>query len=572
MKNSRKHIILFFVLSTFLLPMGCADFLDRQPLDQRSRETYFTSETEIQTVLNSTYRRLRSTVIGGFVSGNGTGSSLDFEALTDNGWTDSGFMNLQNFGTGTNTSSSNNGASNTMWEQCWQGVSDCNFFLDNLERPEVKALVSDATYRRFRGEVLFNRSLYYHLLLEHFGALPWVDRWVTAEMPFLEMPRLPKSQIVDNILLDLTEAIEGLPLPAAGYTNGRAIQSSAIMLKVRVLMANHRFQEAITAAELLINHPNNPHRIVDSFSGIFFGEQTNNREIIFSVQYNGAIDRHSYDFVTGTRQSSYPLGSLAMAFGKQASGAPDPRLRFTMFVPGDPWLMNTLKNPDGTPLLGTAGTITFPYPYDLGTFTFTNGQFPARLLHDNGAGGLQGLRIVADGEVKAWSLGWRKGIDPANNDFRQSVSLQDRVMMRYADLLLLYAEAKVEVDGGTTTDPAALAAFNAVRTRSSVNMPAVAEITRETVRNERRVELAYEGIRLYDILRWNIGHEVIPTRVVDGTVVGGKATSLSMTTIPARANVAGSNGITAVPQVWRGNLWPIPQNVMNIMEHWEQNP
>ena len=76
-------------------------------------------------------------------------------------------------------------------------------------------------------------------------------------------------------------------------------------------------------------------------------------------------------------------------------------------------------------------------------------------------------------------------------------------------------------------------------------MPAKTELTREIIRNERRVELAYEGIRYYDIIRWDIAKDVIPTVQYD---------------------VAGSK------RKFDGNLWPVPQAQMDIMgDIWTQN-
>jgi len=572
------QIISLFLAGYIILP-GCtdSDFIDRQPLDQKIRATFFSTETEIQQSLAATYRRYRSQMIGGM--GNGNGSSVDMEAMTDNGYTGSGYNNFMNFVQGNNTASSNNGFSNNMWNHCWEGIAACNFLLDNIERNEVKNLVSDVNYKKYKGEAIFNRCYYYFLLTEHFGDIPWINFSVTPEMPYLDYKREAKSKIVTELLKDIDVAIDGLPLPAAGYTDGHAIKSSAIMLKVRILMANKMFQEAITAAELLIKNSANPHKIVDDFEGIFYGQQDKNAEIIFSVQYSGSTDLHSYDFFTATRQSGFPIGDLAIAYGKKANGDPDPRLRYTMYVVGDKWTMNTLKNADGTPRPGMEGTYTYPEVpgtgISLGTFDYVQPNYPPRKLYKDAQGNLQTTTVNADGNVMGWSLGWKKGVNPAGTDLRNSTSLQHRVMMRYADLLLLYAEAKVEIGGGATTDADALAAFNAVRTRASVDMPAETELTRGMVHLERRLELAYEGVRFYDLLRWDIGKIVCVTQVnAQGWVTGGKCTSASLTTVAANAQVEGSNGTTCTRCVWPGNLWPIPQTDMDIMKDagWKQNP
>lgn len=107
----------------------------------------------------------------------------------------------------------------------------------------------------------------------------------------------------------------------------------------------------------------------------------------------------------------------------------------------------------------------------------------------------------------------------------------------------MYAEAMFE--SGQGNDPLALKALNDVRQRPGVNMPVKPQLTREIIRNERRVELAYEGIRYYDIIRWDIAKDVIPTVQYDES---GRMRKFD------------------------GNLWPIPQSQMDIMgDVWEQN-
>jgi hypothetical protein len=414
----KKYIKIISLLFAGFFLSGCSDFLDRQPLDAISRETFFRNETEVQQGLISTYVRFRADAIGGM--GNGNGSSMDLETLTDTAYSTSGFQSLQDIARGSNSQSV--GAINNIWDNAWQGIAYCNFFLDNLERAEVKAFLSEENYKKYRGEVLFNRCYFYHLLVEHFGDIPWIPTSVTPEMPYLGFAREPKSKIVAEILNDIDIAMDGLPLPSAGYTTGHAIKSSAIMLKVRILMANGMYQQAISAAESLINNPANPHRIIDDFAGIFFGNsQTNNPEIMFSVQYAGATDQHQFDQYTGSRMSCYPLGDLVLAFGKKADGTDDPRMRMTLILVGDPWVMHTRETSNATGV--------YTYPNGLGTFEYTLGQFPPRLNPV--------IPVDSESNIPAWSMAWKKGVNPALNQARDRISSQDRVMMRYADLLLL---------------------------------------------------------------------------------------------------------------------------------------
>jgi hypothetical protein len=87
------------------------------------------------------------------------------------------------------------------------------------------------------------------------------------------------------------------------------------------------------------------------------------------------------------------------------------------------------------------------------------------------------------------------------------------IYLRYAEVLLTYAESSIEL-GGSAIDQTVLDALNAIRSRDDVNMPPITTTNqddlRKVVRRERMVELAMEGHRLYDIRRWKIGEEVIP--------------------------------------------------------------
>ncbi|MDD4632935.1 MAG: RagB/SusD family nutrient uptake outer membrane protein [Proteiniphilum sp.] len=512
---------------------SCEGFLDKQPLDQLSQNTFFKNKQDIEQGLTSTYLRYRSQVIGGMGAGNG--SSMDLEALSDNAYSSSGFQSLQNIAQGGMTASTG-GAVTTMWNDAWQGVAYCNFFLDNLEREEVKKLLSEADYKQFKGEALFNRCYFYFLLIQQYGDIPLVLNAVTADMPYMNLPRDPVSKIVSQLLSDMDLAIEGLPLKA--YTTGHAVKGSAILLKTRILMYDKKYAEAASTAYSLIGDAKNPHKLSDDYAGIFFGNQINNPEIMFSVWYSSPDDMHQFDQYTGSRMSCYPLFDLVKAYEEKSPGVKDPRLGMTIFMVGDPWEMYN----------GTS-TKTFQYTtwntetgkqdkiLDPTIYTYSTKQFPPR----------DGSPRTSEGNIPVSSLAWKKGVNKSLVQARDKISAQHRVLMRYADLLLLYAEAMFEAGQGN--DPRALKALNDVRKRKGVEMPAKTELTREIIRNERRVELAYEGVRYYDIKRWDIAKDVIPMKI--------------------------PNPMLSKPIVckWDGNLWPIPQNVMNIMlpAGWENN-
>ena len=390
---------------------------------------------------------------------------------------------------------STGGAASQFWMDCYNGVAKCNYFLDNIDR--AKSFLTDANYNKYKGEALFNRSFFYNELIQFYGDVPLVLQTQTLDSDFRNIPRTSKPEVVAQLLQDLDVAIAGLP--NAAYTDGHVVKGSAVLLKVRILMNNQRWAEAADAAWSVIGDPANPFKLYDNYSGLFFKEQKNNKEIMFSVQYQAPSDYHQLDQYVGSRMSFFPTPQLRDAYEVKnpVTGEKDPRLKMTIFQIGDPWVMHTS-----------------------GKFSSTK------------------TGLLAEGSVPFTNLAFKKWIDPTIVA-ATSATLSDQhiVKMRYAELLLSYAEAMFE--SGQGGDARALKALNDVRARKGVEMPAKLALTRDNIRNERRVELAFEGLRYNDIIRWKIAEIVIPQISVNS---GG------------------------TKRKFDGYLWPIPQQQMDIMQ------
>lgn len=96
-------------------------------------------------------------------------------------------------------------------------------------------------------------------------------------------------------------------------------------------------------------------------------------------------------------------------------------------------------------------------------------------------------------------------------DFRTDNNI---IVLRYADVLLMYVEAMLEQNNGVTTDPLAVQVFNSIRERAGLET--VSSVTRDELRNERRRELAFEGLRHFDLIRWKIAKDVMNNLVTPG--------------------------------------------------------
>jgi len=162
------------------------------------------------------------------------------------------------------------------------------------------------------------------------------------------------------------------------------------------------------------------------------------------------------------------------------------------------------------------------------------------------------------------SHGWniRKYIDYQNDQANPNQGAIDIILIRYADVLLMYAEAKIELN---EIDATVYAALNTIRTRPSVDMPLVttgksqAEL-RALLRNERCVELAFEGLRIFDMWRWKIGEE--KAGLVQGFEYVDEA---------SKQTKIWSIGINRSFNPQRDYVWPIPQREIDLNKSLTQN-
>ena len=175
---------------------------------------------------------------------------------------------------------------------------------------------------------------------------------------------------------------------------------------------------------------------------------------------------------------------------------------------------------------------------------------------------------------------WKKYFDETDLPGDVARSELNFIIMRYAEVLLTYAEAKIEMND---IDNSVLDAINEVRSRPSVEMPAIqagmtqAEL-RDLIRYERTVELAQEGFRLFDLRRWRIAEHVMP-----GNMLGRRIKAHWYDEIVPSFNEYGKpvyRNEETVFQIISTNtfdpskhyLWPVPQREMDVNRELEQNP
>src|SRR5665648_19432 len=440
--------------------------------------------------------------------------------------TDLGFdrngSSLQAIGRG--AQDSQNGTVVSFWTNMYAGIAKCNYVLANMERG--KSVIPDAFYKQSESEVRFLRALYYSYLVELYGGVPLVT--IPLTLSEAQMSRNTKEEVVSFILTELDQCAE--------YS------------------------------------PNSSYMDLFQYAG------QSSKEIIFSIQYLKGTATHTLFRSFGSRNAKAytnkkPAYQLADSWectdGKQIDESPlfdpqhpyvnrDPRLGFTLAVSGSTFLGFQFE---------THGDSVMCWNYNLN---------PAKRV-----GNLEATHAYAT----FTGICWRKYADNLDRLAIKESEL-NTIVIRYAEVLLNYAEAKIE---SGTIDQSVLDAINKVRQRPSVNMPPITTTDqnelRNAVRRERKYELSGEGFRLFDIRRWEIAEDVMNLPVLGrmkksypsiAPVVDEVGTA-SYTNIPIAQQGESSDFKMRVVEIRtfdknRDYLWPIPYIEMDTNPEMVQNP
>ncbi|MDD4107354.1 MAG: RagB/SusD family nutrient uptake outer membrane protein [Prolixibacteraceae bacterium] len=457
--KSIKYIIILPLLACLLY--SCDEsFLDTVSTDTYNEGNWWQSESQINSTLNGVYRTLNHTQFNRYALGldavtpSVTGPS--YTSPLDVGAHDAG-----NFAWAL-----------SRWQACYQGIGRANYFLDNVDEIEADIL-SSSLKERFKAEAYFLRAFFYSQLVWFYGGVPLI-----LEAPSFDsqsnMPRDTKDNVIAQILTDLNNAASVLPLSYSGKELGRATKGAALALKARVLLYESRWEEAAAAAKAVMDL--NQYSLFPDYRDLFMLENQNNQEVVFDIQFSDPDINHDFDDLMDVKISLSPtekfIRSYLMIDGLTTEESPlydpenpyenrDPRMHKTCIIGGYQWKGEIAK---------------------FQKYFYTGYGF------------------------KKWTV--------YEDDIAKPTVLLNRselnyIVIRYADVLLMYAEAKNE-DAGP--DPSVYSALNKIRDRA--DMPDIPEglnkeQMRNVIRHERDIELVCEGHYYQDIRRWGIAHEVM---------------------------------------------------------------
>jgi hypothetical protein len=549
-------------ISLILLATGIIscnkDFLQKLPLDSPSDATFFSNKEELDMAINGAYTGLW------WESGR-VPYRMYIEATTDIAWSRGDYANVQTVQSGQFTADA--AIFSNTWSNMYNGISKCNNILQNMGR--AKDVVSPEYFSQIQAQALFLRSDYYFYLVELFGDVPWVTTILPLDSAFLA--KTPKQEIVQHLYDDLDFAAANLPASWSGSDAGRATKGAALTLKARLALDEGDFQVAADAAKAVMDL--NIYTINDSYKDLFHYVGANSKEIILSLPYLTGLRTNIIPQIQGPRSGPaysilVPTQMLVDMYqctdGKPIDESPlydplhpfdnrDPRLDQSIIRPGV-WF--------NTYLFQT-------HPDSIQTYQNKGGNIVR-------VGNLE----VTNAYATFTGYLWLKFLDEADLPLNVTSSQLGFILMRYAEVLLTYAEAKIELN---QIDQSVIDAINMVRGRASVNMPLVTlgmsqEDLRGIVRYERTIELADEGFRLFDIKRWKYAEHVLP-----GNVYGRRTKAHWYDSVTPQidqyghANYPNADALFKIISVntfdpAKNYLWPIPQKEIDVNKNLEQNP
>ena len=547
------HIIL---MSAALMLTSCNDsFLDRIPHDALTDANYWQTETHLSSVANTFTSSL-----------SGKDWLNKTEIMADSApW--SVTTAWRTIGGGYFTSDASQ--INSVWSAAYTGIGRTNYFLNNYQRATG---VKEEVRERYAAEAYFYRAYNYWILTSLFGDVPLVTSELNVESPDVFRGRDARKDVIDRITKDLEDHYKALPeYVAAGSSDfGRVSQCAALALLSRIYLYNGRYEDAVSACERAMSstyyklystgHPDVDYVNLFNYTGRA-SRNPANKETLIAFVYNydlGESSRTSHNlsrecWVPNDYARFTPTASMIECYltkdGKiwDPNSATsyedvfkdrDPRMTQSILAPGTKW-----EGGESGDMLSTDKTV-FTYP------KFDNSK---------------------DGCMSYTGYYMRKYVEPStvkdvgNDD-------NDIVLIRYAEVLLNYAEAKEQLETLTQSDIDKT--INLLRDRVGMvhlklsEIPAGSDIRTE-IRRERRVELFFEGHRYFDIIRWKqgeiLGEDLLgvrkdyldPARLKEG-IIG----NLKWKTVNGKEYLVLESGRTFDPE--KNYLLPVPFTQMQL--------
>jgi hypothetical protein len=477
-----KIIQYTIILTVALLSLASCNDLDLAPTNRFTDANYWTSTEKAAAVLNMAYSQM-------------FGSNYFFanERLSDNLYEGRGNTDEKIITSGQADAALGRFANE--WKNCYEGIKTCHIFLDNVDRvPNMDV----ALKARMIAEVRFIRASLFFRLTNHYGDVPFFDYNITLQEANT-IYRTPKAEVVAFVRDELNEIVSLLPKKGeyAEKDKGRITQGAVMTLLARTYLYENDWANVAAITGRIINGDYGQYGLFPNYEGLFLPENELNDEVILDMGYTLNLRTWSemYDAIplsVGGRINAFaPTQELVDDFiMKNGKGINESGSGFSED--------NPYVNRD--PRFG-ASIVYHGYQWEKGDGTVSTIYIRPG---SSAEAGVSNLDEYAGPGQNSTATGYyiRKYFDPtAPEGMAAGLNL---ILMRYADVLLMYAEAKNEL--GEMNETVWNQTIRPIRERagftdaSALNYPT--DDLRNTIRRERRSELVFEGLRLFDIRRW----------------------------------------------------------------------
>ncbi|MDR0422929.1 MAG: RagB/SusD family nutrient uptake outer membrane protein [Proteiniphilum sp.] len=484
-----KHL---FIISTFISLItfaGCSDFLEEDVRGKENLDTYFQNEAEAVSFVNGCYSALK---YDDWWQVNTLWLLSDM--CSDDCWMGntsqaSDYHSLSHF----QSTGQSNGLISNFWQYRYKGILKCNIAIERI--PEAP-IVNEKMKERLLAEARFLRAYFYFELVKNFGGVPLITGFLMPE-EVEGITRAEADRVYTFIEADLNAAAAALPQRSeySPADRGRATRGAALGLLGKAYLYQEKWEEARTALKTIILDDDEPaeYALLPDFGDVWSVDHNNSVESLFEVQYmyDGVYSLGgSMTVITGARNGPgdgwswcQPTSHLEKAF---LDAGDTERLKWTVIksgcteIAGEDNFGIFIEN---SKKMDTYGSYLEKYGWDEDCYIIDPKDHKSARINRK-------FFVPVDKRPEVYNI--------------NKIPLNHRIL-RYADVLLMYAEACNEA-GGEGADAQARRALNEVRRRAKLGDVAESvggSALRKAIREERRLELALEHNRLYDIRRWS---------------------------------------------------------------------
>lgn len=598
MKNNLIKFIQVSIFAAYFFCYGCNDeFLEKYPLDKVTNNTFWNTEGDLKNYNHSLYPASTGSI--NFGHGNGAWDSHNtsiwfLDCFSDN-MGSSPLNSRQNLYNEIRSGKHYPTANPRKYGYSeWDFLRDINVGLAHYH----KANISMEKINQFAGEAKLLRAWFFSDKVMKFGDVPWVGKPLNIDSEELFAKRMPREQAMDSVFADINYAVEHMPENWPNQRDpGRFTKWHALLLKSRICLyegtwrkyhggsnPNKWLEEAASAAKQLMDdgpydlyNTGNPQRDYNAYHRVT--DLSGNSEVMYWMDYQSGIRANNiqnyFNYAGGATKDF--IDDYLCADGKPVVTKEE---GINLLYQGDATIEDVFKNRD--PRMRQ----TVLHPDDAEDYRYNTGDgelsYPRLTGMTGGNISTTGYHIIKFFNRDDKDKGWEEGETPA-------------IVMRYAEVLLNYAEAKAELGVIDQND----LDISINRLRDRVNMPHlvlgnipddpryedVSPLITE-IRRERRIELFGEGFRYLDLMRWKQGKQLeqpdmglvwddaakqrypgavnVKSSIIEDPITGEMKAYID----PAK----GTDWENPVFDESKHYFWPLPLRVLSQNDNFKQNP